>query len=122
MKSWMALPLIAGVACAPPSPRSLYDWAGYDTSLYKLMKSPADIDAYGLALKKAIDRNPDGRRVAPGIYAEYGYVLFATGHKPEAADFFAKEKTRWPESARIMDRMIANCAPPPPPPPTPLPV
>jgi len=114
MKAWIPLLLVAGIACVPPAPRGLYDWGGYDTSLYALMKDPNKQEAFGEALRKEIERNPDGRRVPPGVYAEYGYILFVAGRKDDAARYFALEKTRWPESARIMDRMLANCAAPPP--------
>jgi hypothetical protein len=111
MKIWIPLLIAAAVGCAPPSSRSSYDWKGYDDNLYALMKNPNGMEAYGINLKKQIDRSPDGKRLAPGICAEYGYVLLVAGRKAEAVDYFNREKVRWPESTTIMDRMIANCAP-----------
>lgn len=112
MKPWIPLVLALAAGCAPPSVRKGYDWGGYDEHLHALMRNPSGLEAYGASLRRIIDRNPDGTWVPPGIYAEYGYVLFLAGRKPEAADYFAREKTRWPESAKIMDRMIQSCAPP----------
>ncbi len=109
MKCWIPLILVLGLGCAAPQAR--YDWGGYDDHLYALMKSPGSLEDYGIALKKQMDRHPDDKRMPPGLHAEYGYVLFVTGHKPEAVAHFTREKALWPESALIMDRMIVNCAP-----------
>ena len=115
MKEWIPILLLAaGLGCVPPN-HTLYDWGGYDANLHALMKDPTALEAYGLCLKHQIEGCKDDTRVPPGIYAEYGYVLYATGHRPESLEFFRREKARWPESARIMDRMIANCAQPQPP-------
>jgi len=109
MKYWIPLVLALGLGCAAPKAR--YDWEGYDDHLYALMKDPGGLEAYGKALKKQVDRHPDNKRLPPGIHAEYGYVLYTTGHKPEAVAQFTREKALWPESAQIMNRMIENCAP-----------
>jgi len=109
MKCWIPLLLLFGLGCTGPQTR--YDWGGYDSQLYTLMKDPSGLENYGLALKKQMDRHPDDKRMPPGLHAEYGYVLYVTGHKPEAVAQFTREKALWPESALIMDRMIVNCAP-----------
>ena len=44
--------------------------------------------------------------VAPGIYAEFGYLLLQQGKASEATQAFQQEKQHWPESAVFMDRMI----------------
>lgn len=109
MKSWLpiSLLLILGLACA--GPKTNYYWGSYENSLYALMKNPSGLDAYGKSLKEIIDHHPEVTKLPPGIHAEYGYVLLATNHKNEAKAYFTKEKTLWPESAKIMDRMISNC-------------
>jgi hypothetical protein len=108
----LALPaLAAALGCMAPDARGAYDWGGYDRHLHALMKHPGELDKYGAALKARLDQDPDGRRVPPGLNAEYGYVLMASGRRAEAAECFTREKTRWPESTQLMDRMIAACAP-----------
>ena len=106
--------LALGLACAPPTARLAYDWGSQEGALQALMKHPGGLPAYGATLKRQLERNPDGQRVPPGLYAEYGTFLWAEGHPAEAAEWFAKEKARWPEAAKFMDRMIAACAPPAP--------
>lgn len=114
MKAGAFLLLALAAGCQGPSTR--YDWQGYDMRLGGLMKDPAQLDAYGLALKSLADDHPDGKRVPPGILAECGYALYANGHRDEARAMFEREKALWPESTVLMDRMIAACAQKPPPP------
>jgi hypothetical protein len=97
-------------ACQAPKPQPTYHWGEYESALYNLMKRPQEVAAYGAALKRQLDQDPTGARIPPGILAEYGYCLYLTGDKGEAASFFLKEKTRWPEATLLMDKMIALCA------------
>lgn len=113
MRKWPLLALALALGCAVPATRPGFDWGGYEDNLHRLMRNPGGLEAYGASLLRTIERNPDGARVPPGIYAEYGYVLLLSGRKSEAAAYFTKEKTRWPEATLIMDRMIRACAPPP---------
>ena len=46
------------------------------------------------------------RRVAPGLYAEYGYLLMIKNEDSKAKTYFQKEKRSWPESTVLMDKMI----------------
>jgi hypothetical protein len=48
---------------------------------------------------------PD-RKVPPGSYAEYGYVLLLQGKRDEAMAYFEREKRAWPESTRLMDILL----------------
>jgi hypothetical protein len=107
MKRWMPLLLLLAVACARPT--TAYDWGRHDDALYALMRDPGKLEPYGKALREVIDRHPDGRGIPPGICAEYGYVLLTAGKGPEAEKYFQLEKTLWPESRPIVDRMIENC-------------
>ncbi|BDU72015.1 DUF4810 domain-containing protein [Mesoterricola silvestris] len=113
MRAWPPLVLALALGCAAPATCPGLDWGGYEDSLRRLVANPGGLEAYGASLRRILDRNPDGTRVPPGLYAEYGYVLFLSGRKEEAAGFFTKEKTRWPEASLLMDRMIRACAPPP---------
>jgi hypothetical protein len=44
--------------------------------------------------------------VAPGLRAEYGYLLLQQGKAPEAVSAFRAEEKQWPESKVFMDHMI----------------
>lgn len=50
----------------------------------------------------------NGNTVPPGIYAEYGYELYQGKHYQEAIQQFEKEKSLWPESSPLMNRLIGN--------------
>ena len=91
------------VGCVP---KATYHWGNYEKQLYKYYKNPADVERLAEALAKVIVDGEQEGRVPPGIYAEYGYLLLITGHSDEALVYFEKEKSQWPESAVIMDKMI----------------
>ena len=94
--------LIAG-GCA----RSRYDWNGYDDKLYSYYKTPAESERLMEGLHEIILEAETEGRVPPGIYAEYGYMLYERGQHPDAIIWFGKERDKWPESAFFMERMIA---------------
>ncbi len=101
--------LMALVGCKPPQ---TYEWGNYESSLYTLMKDPTSLDKYGKALQRQIEDGEGSGKVPPGIYAEYGYFLSASNQPGEAIKYYEKEKQRWPESGRMMDKMILNCRSP----------
>lgn len=98
------LPVLAIAACANPNPPK-YNWGNYSAALVALDADPTAAGDYEATLVKIIN-DPDGR-VPPGIYAEYGYVLQTQGNTSDAIAMYAREKSAWPESAFLMDKMIA---------------
>jgi hypothetical protein len=108
MKRLILLTAILALGCAAP-PKTAYDWGKHDDRLYDLMKDPAKLEAYGQSLRALIEAHPDGKRLPPGVCGEFGFVLLASGKPGEAQRYFALEKTYYPESSKIMDRMIASC-------------
>ena len=92
------------VGCAT---QGKYSWGGYDQALYDYYKHPSDSAEYMAALRKAIDGAAAARKpVAPGICAEYGYMLLQQQKTDDAVHYFQLEKQYWPESAQFMDGMI----------------
>jgi hypothetical protein len=92
-------------ACATHQPK--YAWGTYDRSLYVYYKDPATVAALAQNLEATINAAEKTHAVvAPGLYAEYGYLLLQQGNAPGATDAFRKEETLWPESKAFMDRMI----------------
>ena len=90
-------------------PRTLYHWNGYDDSVYRHYKNPQDREAWVEALKIAVlEAEQQGRKVPPGLYAEFGYALYEEGAFPQAITYFQKEREKWPESRVLMDKMIRN--------------
>lgn len=107
MRLWAASSLLC-VFLATGCASSMYGWGGYETSLYKHYKDPADQEQFARTLEKIIERGEQKGRVPPGIYAEYGYLLMVQGRAGEAVMFFEREKALWPESTHLMDVMIGN--------------
>ncbi len=102
----LGLLLIAG--CASPH---MYVWGNYDQSLYDNYKNPQNdeelyIELTGVIEKYDARKNPSTKPMAPGLYAEYGFLLMRRGENSRAIEYFNKEKALWPESAVFMDNMI----------------
>ena len=108
--------MLALGACVP---ERLYVWNSYEDDLYGYYKDSEKLTELMTALEQTIKDNEkavaegakgaDGKtlvRVAPGLYAEYGYLLLLTNRPAEAKQYFEKEKATWPESTVLMDRMI----------------
>jgi hypothetical protein len=103
-----ALVAASAVACAS-EPRRMYAWGGYDEVLVRHYRQPQDRQAFVRALKQVVaNAERRGQSAPPGIYAEYGYALYEEGQYPAAVAYFEKERTAWPESALLMDKMIRN--------------
>ncbi|WP_324170873.1 DUF4810 domain-containing protein [Sulfurimonas sp.] len=94
--------------CGQPKP--LYTYGNYSSSYYE-SKKDVDTDT-ALELQKsieyAIENANESRsgRVAPGMYANLGYIYLKGGKTDKAIENFNKEKSIYPESAHFMDRMI----------------
>lgn len=87
--------------------RSRYAWDDYEDRLYSYYKNPAESDQFMEGLQEIIQDGEAENRVPPGIYAEYGYMLYERGKFPDAVLWYTKERDRWPESRLLMDKMIA---------------
>jgi hypothetical protein len=95
-------------ACAS-GPQPLYQWGRYDESLYAHYKKPQNRTDFVANLKKVVlESEKAGKKVPPGCYAEYGYVLLEEGQKDQAIAYFGKERDLWPESRELMEKMIRN--------------
>ncbi|MNR90373.1 hypothetical protein D3C72_213570 [compost metagenome] len=91
-------------ACAAPSK---YNWGNYEGSLYSYYKDTSQTAAHAAELQRTItDSEATGKPVAPGLYAEYGFLMLQEGKSKDAIAFFEKEKAKWPESKYLMDNMI----------------
>jgi hypothetical protein len=87
---------------------SLYSWSSYDTKMYKHYKNPAEREAFIESLKEILDDAEPAGKVPPGIYAEYGFVMYEQGNNQQAILYFQKEANKWPESRAFMTKLIAN--------------
>ena len=91
-------------------PKPLYTYGNYSESYYASKKDVSTDTALELqkSIEFAIENAGESRsgRVAPGMYANLGYIYLKGGKTDKAIESFKKEKSIYPESAHFMDRMI----------------
>tara|TARA_R100000149_G_scaffold63868_4_gene35304 strand:- start:6046 stop:6393 length:348 start_codon:yes stop_codon:yes gene_type:complete len=90
-------------ACAPAT---LFEWGNYESALYAYSQNPENRQLYQESLEVAIERGLERGALAPGLMAELGYLHLEAGNTAEALRYFQEERSRFPESAKLMDRMI----------------
>ena len=99
-----ALALLTG--CAAPG---LYQWGGYDQSLYAGYKDVTKMEALRIKLEAHVgEMEKSNARVAPGLYAELGTLYLKAGATQKSIDFYTKERNAWPESRVLMTSLIQN--------------
>lgn len=100
--------LLAGCTNAPQPP--LYSWGDYvkSSTRYGMDGHNKEVlEQHSTELKKIIDESEmNKQKVAPGLYAEYGQILFETGKKEDAKRYFLLEKTTYPESATFINQVM----------------
>ncbi len=99
-----ALALLTG--CATPG---LYQWGGYDQSLYAGYKDVTKMESLRIKLEAHVgEMEKSNAKVAPGLYAELGTLYLKAGATQKAIDFYTKERNAWPESRVLMTSLIQN--------------
>lgn len=89
--------------------KTLYSWYDYEDVTYQYSKkSTEELQVKVLEQYKKITERQKGVRgvVPPGMYAEYGYLLYKTGKKDEGLSFLKKEVELYPESDTYISRII----------------
>lgn len=109
VKFFFFLVVLASIAgCAAPGPK--YQWGSYSNDLYRYYAHSIKQEDFIVRLQALVqDAEANGRLVPPGIYAEYGYLLYEAGRYDEAIGSFRQEHNKWPESRSLMAKMIRNC-------------
>jgi hypothetical protein len=91
----IVLPMIFLTGCV----ETLFHWGEYENSLIERYVDK-DITQTEAHLKELItEAESTQKRVPPGIYADYGFMLYKRGDKSSAIDYFEKEKKLYPESS-----------------------
>lgn len=106
LKSLIAV-LLMLTSCS--TTKTLYDWKGYDNAAFAFSKESSEDSLEKLLeiYSRLID-NPKGiRKVpAPGICADYGYLLIMNGEIERGKELLIKETVLYPESKVFLDRVI----------------
>lgn len=91
------------------STKTLYSWYNYEDATYQYNKKRTDETKAKMMEQylKLIQKQKGTRKVVPpGLYAEYGYVLYMGGKKEEGLDFLKQEIKLYPESETYISRII----------------
>jgi hypothetical protein len=104
----LALVAVALCACAP---QTRFEWGSYEPTLYAYYKNPAASAQYESALIKAIALGKKTNKIAPGLYAELGYVRLEQGNVAEAQTNFDEEMRLFPESRFFLGNVARRAAP-----------
>ncbi len=103
--------LLASIGCAQRSTRT-HDWSGYQWSAYsgnQINRGGPESKRFEETLQRIIERSDAaGRKIAPGVLAEYGYLLLKRGETESAISYFEREVEEWPESETFMTWAIAQ--------------
>src|SRR5262245_51858184 len=99
---------MAGVSALGCS-STFYGWGEYEDLVYEMYVEPgkADPPTQGQKLSAAIsEAHARGKRVPPGVNAHLGYMYYLTGDADKALARFEAERTQYPESAVLIDRLM----------------
>jgi hypothetical protein len=93
--------------CASP----IFHWGEYEDSLYKRQKDSSEqgqLEAFKMLQVTIQEAEKKNAHVAPGVYADYGYLLFKQGKSDDAIVYFRKEADLYKESKYLMDSVISR--------------
>lgn len=88
---------------------TLYSWYNYEDITYQYSKRKTDeLQIKVLEQYQKLTEKQNGTRgtVPPGLYAEYGYLLYMTGKQEEGLKFLKEEIKLYPESEKYISRII----------------
>jgi hypothetical protein len=104
--TWLRLSALVGVSgllgCVPPP---IYLWGDYEDTLYQRYANE-DAAEQEARLREMVVAAELKSQVPPGVYADYGFMLYRRGDYGGAIGYFEKEKQRFPESAALMSKLI----------------
>jgi hypothetical protein len=102
-----ALGLLTGCA----APKTLYSWGHYEELIYASYAAPGKVSPEMQVARLEEDyqkARAANQHVPPGFHAHLGYLYFQLGKNDQARQEFEAEKANFPESAVLMNRLLAN--------------
>jgi hypothetical protein len=100
-----------GLALCACAPQTRFEWGSYEPSLYAYYKNSGERTQYEAALVKAIAAGKKSNKIAPGLYAELGYLHLEDGKIAEAQTCFDEEMRLFPESRFFLGSVAKRMAP-----------
>jgi hypothetical protein len=105
---WLAVVFACGIPASGCAPPALYDWGLYEESLEANYVTHDEVRAWSDLEATITLTQQTGRRIPPGVCAEYGFFLYKRGQRERAIEYFEREAQLFPESRPLMDRLIAK--------------
>lgn len=103
--------IISGCATSPKK-SPLYVWGDYQytSTAYGMFGDKKEVvEMHTQELEKIIvESNANNKRVPPGIYAEYGQLLYESNKKIEAKKYLQLEKSTYPESTQFINLVLVK--------------
>ena len=109
-RALMTLTLAASALLAGcSSPKTLYQWEGYEPQVYEYFKGEEPKEAQIEALERDLQKiRSTGKAVPPGYHAHLGLLYLSMGKDDQMVQQFNTEKTLFPESGTYMDFLLKN--------------
>lgn len=101
-----AIALLATLALSGCAKDTVFYWGDYETSVYDRLVDNDDTEGEAHLKASIREAEQEGRRVPPGLYADYGFMLYRRGDMDGAIGFFDKERKTFPESTQLMTKLI----------------
>ncbi len=102
------LALIAALGACTPVQHGLYDWGDYEDGMSAQLLGNDPNEAFAIYQRTLNEIQQRNGRVPPGLFADYGFLLYLRGDYGGAEANFAREKQLFPEAAPLMDKLIAR--------------
>lgn len=109
MKKSFLLAVLAVALTSCSSTKNLYSWYNYEDATYQYNKKPTEeLQAKVIEQYQKLSENQKGIRgvVPPGLYSEYGYLLYKVGKKEEGLKYLKQEVELYPESDVYISKII----------------
>jgi hypothetical protein len=90
---------------------SIYIWSDYKAVLSRYTEKPNANNKQALeeSLLRVISESiQQKKKVPPGIYLQYAYLLASDGKKEFASQYYLLEKSRYPESTILVNELEAE--------------
>ena len=96
------------VAGCAQKQQTLYEWEGYQPSIYSyFVPSKHDVQAQIATLETTIEKaQAKGSRAAPGMHAHLALLYFNVGRDEEGVGHLVTEKQLFPESTVFVNFLI----------------
>ena len=98
-------------ACGVPKP--MYYWGDYNKAVYDYQKEQTESSKKDLmkTFEKIISKSSKKgtrKKVPPGIYADYGFLLLQDGQLKKGMRMLEKEKKLYPESEKMVNYLMSQ--------------